>query len=189
PLGNLLRSHEEFGVCLTEDHTSTGVFFADDTTLLGGSIASVQAQLELVEEYCKGSGAKLNLGKSNLMALNPEPDLSSAPWPESVKFLGIPFSQSPVNDDIVNFLEQRFYDGFKMWYRRARTLRGRLLVAQTMVLSRLWHYTQHVSIPSSVVKRWQSMLNKFVLSRKHDRDATHIQLIPKEFLSQASKHN
>jgi hypothetical protein len=188
PLGNLLRSHEEFGVCLTEDHTSTSVFFADDTTLLGGSIASVQAQLELVEEYCKGSGAKLNLGKSNLMALNRNQTCPQLPGvhvlarAESVKFLGIPFSQSPVNDDIVNFLEQRFYDGFKMWYRRARTLRGRLLVAQTMVLSRLWHYTQHVSIPSSVVKRWQSMLNKFVLSRKHDRDATHIQLIPKEFL-------
>ncbi|KAF1327039.1 putative Pollike protein, partial [Globisporangium splendens] len=188
PLGNLLRSHEEFGVCLTEDHTSTSVFFADDTTLLGGSIASVQAQLELVEEYCNGSGAKLNLGKSNLMALNRNEICPQLPGvhvlgrAESVKFLGIPFSQSPVNDDIVNFLEQRFYDGFKMWYRRARTLRGRLLVAQTMVLSRLWHYTQHVSIPSSVVKRWQSMLNRFVLSRKHDRDASHIQLIPKEFL-------
>ncbi|KAF1329068.1 putative Pollike protein, partial [Globisporangium splendens] len=188
PLGNLLRSHKEFGVCLTEDHTSTSVFFADDTTLLGGSIASVQAQLELVEEYCNGSGAKLNLGKSNLMALNRNEICPQLPGvhvlgrAESVKFLGIPFSQSPVNDDIVNFLEQRFYDGFKMWYRRARTLRGRLLVAQTMVLSRLWHYTQHVSIPSSVVKRWQSMLNRFVLSRKHDRDASHIQLIPKEFL-------
>ncbi|KAF1315557.1 putative Pollike protein, partial [Globisporangium splendens] len=203
PLGNLLRSHEEFGVCLTEDHTSTSVFFADDTTLLGGSIASVQAQLELVEEYCNGSGAKLNLGKSNLMALNRNEICPQLPGvhvlgrneicpqlpgvhvlgrAESVKFLGIPFSQSPVNDDIVNFLDQRFYDGFKMWYRRARTLRGRLLVAQTMVLSRLWHYTQHVSIPSSVVKRWQSMLNRFVLSRKHDRDASHIQLIPKEFL-------
>ncbi|KAF1328765.1 putative Pollike protein, partial [Globisporangium splendens] len=188
PLGNLLRSHEEFGVCLTEDHTSTSVFFADDTTLLGGSIASVQAQLELVEEYCNGSGAKLNLGKSNLMALNRNEICPQLPGvhvlgrAESLKFLGIPFSQSPVNDDIVNFLEQRFYDGFKMWYRRARTLRGRLLVAQTMVLSRLWHYTQHVSIPSSVVKRWQSMLNRFVLSRKHDRDASHVQLIPKEFL-------
>ncbi|KAF1331450.1 putative Pollike protein, partial [Globisporangium splendens] len=190
PLGNLLRSHEEFGVCLTEDHTSTSVFFADDTTLLGGSIASVQAQLELVEEYCNGSGAKLNLGKSNLMALNRNEICPQLPGvhvlgrAESLKFLGIPFSQSPVNDDIVNFLEQRFYDGFKMWYRRARTLRGRLLVAQTMVLSRLWHYTQHVSIPSSVVKRWQSMLNRFVLSRKHDRDASHIQLIPREFLYQ-----
>ena len=69
-----------------------------------------------------------------------------------------------------------------MWYRRARTLHGRLLVAQTMVLSRLWHYTQHVSIPTTVVKRWQSMLNRFVLSRKHDRDASHVQLIPREFL-------
>lgn len=188
PLGNLLRSHEEYGVCLNDDHTSTSVFFADDTTLLGGSITHVQSQLELVEDYCKGSGAKLNLGKSNLMALNRNQACPQLPGvhvlgqAESVKFLGIPFSQSPVNDNIVNFLEQRFYDGFKMWYRRARTLRGRLLVAQTMVLSRLWHYTQHVSITSSVVKRWQSMLNKFVLSRRHDRDARHIQLIPNDFL-------
>ncbi|KAG3006508.1 hypothetical protein PC121_g25434, partial [Phytophthora cactorum] len=100
------------------------------------------------------------------------------------KYLGIPFSQSSVDDNIVEFLEQRFYDGFKAWYRRARTLRGRLLVAQTMVLSRLWHYTQHVSVPTAVVKRWQSMLNRFVLSRKHDREASHIQLIPREFLFQ-----
>ncbi|KAF1331476.1 putative Pollike protein, partial [Globisporangium splendens] len=190
PLGNLLRSHEEFGVCLNADHTATSTFFADDSTLLGSSIPNLQAQLGIVEEYCKGSGAKLNLSKSMLLALNRNQDCPLLPGvhvlgrTETVKYLGIPFSQSPVDDNIVEFLEQRFYDGFKAWYRRARTLRGRLLVAQTMVLSRLWHYTQHVSIPSSVVKRWQSMLNRFVLSRKHDRDASHIQLIPREFLYQ-----
>ncbi|KAF1318181.1 putative Pollike protein, partial [Globisporangium splendens] len=188
PLGNMLRSHEEYGVCLNADHTATSMFFADDTTLLGGSIPSVQAQLELVDVYCKGSGAKLSLSKSMLMALNRNQDcprLSGVQVlgrAESAKFLGVPFSQSPVNDTIVSFLDDRFYDGFKAWYRRARTLRGRLLVAQTMVLSRLWHYTQHVVVPRQVVKRWQSMLNKFVLSRKHDREDTHIQLIPKEFL-------
>ena len=53
-----------------------------------------------------------------------------------------------------------------------------------MILSRLWHYTQHVSIPSTTVRRWQSMLNSFVLSRKHDRASTHVQLIPNEFLYQ-----
>ncbi|KAF1320234.1 putative Pollike protein, partial [Globisporangium splendens] len=138
PLGNLLRSHEEYGVCLDVDHTATSMFFADDTTLLGGSIPSVQAQLELVDDYCKGSGAKLNLSKSVLMALNRNRDCPRLPGvqvlgrAESVKFLGIPFSQSPVNDAIVSFLDNRFYDGFKAWYRRARTLRGRLLVAQTM---------------------------------------------------------
>ncbi|KAF1315212.1 putative Pollike protein, partial [Globisporangium splendens] len=190
PLGNLLRSHEEYGVCLNADHTATSTFFADDSTLLGSSIPNLQAQLGIVEEYCRGSGAKLNLSKSMLLALNRNQDCPLLPGvhvlgrTETVKYLGIPFSQSPVDDNIVEFLEQRFYDGFKAWYRRARTLRGRLLVAQTMVLSRLWHYTQHVSIPSSVVKRWQSMLNRFVLSRKHDREASHIQLIPREFLYQ-----
>lgn len=190
PLGNLLRSHEEYGVCLNADHTCTSTFFADDSTLLGSSIANLQAQLGLVDEYCRGSGAKLNLSKSVLLALNRNQDCPLLPGvqvlgrTETVKYLGIPFGQSSVDDDLVEFLEQRFYNGFKMWYRRARTLRGRLLVAQTMVLSRLWHYTQHVSIPIAVVKRWQSMLNRFVLSRKHDRDASHVQLIPREFLYQ-----
>uniref|UniRef100_A0AAV1T7U9 Uncharacterized protein n=1 Tax=Peronospora matthiolae TaxID=2874970 RepID=A0AAV1T7U9_9STRA len=51
-----------------------------------------------------------------------------------------------------------------------------------MVLSRLWHYTQHASISAAVVKRWQSMLNKFVLSRQHDRHASSVRLISQEFL-------
>ncbi|KAF1318193.1 putative Pollike protein, partial [Globisporangium splendens] len=188
PLGNLLRSHEEYGVCLNADHTSTSIFFADDSTLLSSSVPNLQAQLGIVKEYCKGSGAKLNLAKSMLLALNrnqtcpPLAGVQVLGRAETVKYLGIPFGQSSVDEDLVEFLEQRFYDGFKLWYRRARTLRGRLLVAQTMVLSRLWHYTQHVSIPTTVVRRWQSMLNRFVLSRKHDRDASHIQLIPREFL-------
>ena len=190
PLGNMLRSHEEYGVCLSADHTATSTFFADDSTLLGGSIPNLQAQLEIVEEYCQGSGAKLNLSKSMLLALNRNqdcpmlPDVQVLGRTETAKYLGTPFGQSCVDDVLVEFLEQRFYDGIKAWYRRARTLRGRLLIAQTMVLSRLWHYTQHVAIPATVVKRWQSMLNRFVLSRKHDRDASHIQLIPQEFLFQ-----
>ncbi|KAI9919546.1 hypothetical protein PsorP6_017313 [Peronosclerospora sorghi] len=50
-LGNLLRSHDEYGVFLNADHTATSMFFADDSTLLGSSISNLQAQLELVEEY------------------------------------------------------------------------------------------------------------------------------------------
>ncbi|KAF1330506.1 putative Pollike protein, partial [Globisporangium splendens] len=59
PLGNLLRQHEEHGICLTEDHTVPGLFFADDSTLLSGSVQGIQAQLDFVQEYCDGSGAKL----------------------------------------------------------------------------------------------------------------------------------
>ena len=190
PLGNLLRSHEEYGVCLSADHTATGTFFADDSTLLSNSIAHLSAQLDLVRLYCRGSGAKLNLSKSVLFALNRNHDCPLLRGTrvlgrtDTVKYLGIPFGQSSVVDGLVLHLEQRFYDGFKLWYRRARTLRGRLLVAQTMILSRLWHYTQHVFIPRSTVRRWQSMVNRFVLSRQHDRTSSHVQLIPSAFLYQ-----
>ena len=190
PLGNMLRAHEEYGVCLTADHTATSTFFADDSTLLASSTASLQAQLAIVDEYCDGSGAKLNLSKSVLLALNRHevcpalPGVQVLAHSDTVKYLGIPFGQAPVDDILVEMLDQRFYDGIKLWHRRARTLRGRLLVAQTMVLSRLWHYTQHVSIPQVVVRRWQAMLNRFVLSRKHDRDAKHVQLIPGEYVYQ-----
>ncbi|CAI5734027.1 unnamed protein product [Peronospora farinosa] len=190
PLGNMLRSHEEYGVCINADHTATSTFFADDSTLLSNSIAHLQAQLVVVAKYCDGSGAKLNLSKSKLLALNRNHDCPLLPGVyvlgrvETVKYLGIPFGQSSVDHALVDSLEKRFYDGFKLWHRRARTLRGRLLVAQTMILSRLWHYTQHVSIPGTIVKRWQSMLNKFVLCRKHDRHESHVQLIPTDFLYQ-----
>ena len=190
PLGNLLRDHDEYGVCLNADHTSTGTFFADDSTLLSSSIPTLQAQLGLVQDYCRGSGAKLNLSKSVLLALNRSQECPLLPGlrvlgrTDTVTYLGILFGQSSVDVGLVDFLERRFYDGFKQWYRRARTLRGRLLVAQTMILSRLWHHAHHVSIPSPTVRRWQSMMNRFVLSRKHDRASTHVQLIPNEFLYQ-----
>uniref|UniRef100_A0AAV1UCY8 Reverse transcriptase domain-containing protein n=1 Tax=Peronospora matthiolae TaxID=2874970 RepID=A0AAV1UCY8_9STRA len=188
PLGNLLRKHEGYGVCLNAEHTATGTFFADDSTLLSSSIANLQDQLLLVQDYCLGSGAKLNLQKSVLLALNRNhtcpllPAMRVHSRTDTVKYLGIPFGQSSVDTVITDLLEQRFYDGFKLWYRRARKLRGRLLVAQTMILSRLWHYTQHVSISTITVRRWQSMLNRFVLSRKHHRKSSHI--LPCAFLCQ-----
>ena len=115
PLGNMLRSHDEYGVCLNADHTTTSMFFADDSTLLGSSIPNLQAQLAIVEEYCNGSGAQLNLSKSVLLALNRSHDCPLLPGvrvlgrTETVKYLGIPFGKYPVVDAIVDFLDQRFY--------------------------------------------------------------------------------
>ena len=82
---------------------------------------------------------------------------------------------------MIEFLEDRFYGVFRQWFRRARTLCGRLLVAQTLVLLRSWHFTTHLNIPQYILCRWQTMLNRFVLSRKYERDLIHVQLIESEF--------
>lgn len=188
PLGNLLREHEEYGIPITDDHTATGVFFADDSTLLAGGLNHVQAQLELVEVYCAGSGAKLNLNKSTILPLHRQrrylalPGLKILQPTEQVKYLGIPFSQCSTVDDTLEYLEQRLFDGLRHWHARARTLRGRILLVNTMVISRLWHYTMHVVVPMATVRRWQAAIHRFVLSRKYEKTARHLQLIANEFL-------
>nr|CCA22927.1 AlNc14C173G8057 [Albugo laibachii Nc14] len=164
PSGNLLRSNEDPGVCITPCDTATSLFFADDSTLLSSSLVGVEAQLKLALLCCDGSGVKVNLSKSTMPALKRHQvclpfDKVRVFSNQSMKYLGIPFSQSPAGEAMIEFLEDSFYSRFRYWFPRARTVRGRLLVAQTMVLSRLWHFTTHFSIPQYILRRWQSMLN------------------------------
>lgn len=46
---------------------------------------------------------------------------------------------------------------------------GRLLVAQTMLLSRLWHYTTHLNITTETIRQWQSRLIDFCLVGKTEK--------------------
>ena len=55
-------------------------------------------------------------------------------------------------------------------------------MAQTMVLSRLWHFTTRFNIPQHLLRRWQSILKNLFLSRKYERESTHMQLIRMELL-------
>ncbi|POM81829.1 Pollike protein putative [Phytophthora palmivora] len=71
-------------------------------------------------------------------------------------------------------LNQKFYRGFGIWGRRARTVRRRLLLVHTLILSTLWYYTEHISIPKEYTKRWQRMITKFVLAKKTDEDSTQL---------------
>ncbi|KAL7997747.1 hypothetical protein Plhal703r1_c32g0124191 [Plasmopara halstedii] len=96
----------------------------------------------------------------------------------------MPRYSGPPEVETVRYLEERLFDGFRRWSHRARTFRGRLLVAHTMVLSRLWRYKVHVNIPVPTLRRWQALLNKFVLTRRYDPASNHFQLLLKEFLYQ-----
>nr|CCA27975.1 pollike protein putative [Albugo laibachii Nc14] len=60
-LGNLLRQHEEDGIWINRTTVATGLFIADDSTLLSETTHGVLKQLELVQVYCDGSGAQTQL--------------------------------------------------------------------------------------------------------------------------------
>ena len=82
---------------------------------------------------------------------------------------GLPFAQTPTNSIVISTHENRFYDGFGVWFRRARTVRGRLVAAQTMILLRLWHFAMQVAILAGTTRQWQWMPNQFVLDRNYKK--------------------
>ena len=145
----------------------------------------VSTKLELVQVYCDGSGARPNLSKSSLLSPNrtmPCPqilDLTILGLEDPVEYLGFPFSQKPTHSMVISTLDKRFYDGFGVWFRRARTFRGQLLVAQTMISSRLWHYTMH---KRRIFDRSSRCWIHLRLVGNIKNDVNHVYLLNKGFL-------
>ncbi|RHY97514.1 hypothetical protein DYB26_011740 [Aphanomyces astaci] len=156
------------------DHTATTLMFADDTTLLAGRIAHLQAQLELVSKYCAVSGAKLNIDKTEILVLNsnqPIPfvhGLSFAASGRPIRYLGILLGHNLPAGYQVNRLTDKLYETFRIWGCRARTMNGRRLLVQTVILSILWLFTAAVVVPPKQIAAWQSLVNKFIQNRVVD---------------------
>ncbi|OWZ09907.1 Pol Polyprotein, partial [Phytophthora megakarya] len=49
--------------------------------------------------------------------------------------------------------------------KRARIYRGRLSIIQPMILSVLWHFTLHFELPTIMIQRVQSLVEKYLLTR------------------------
>lgn len=194
PMCNLLRQHSEFGIQVQScpSITATGAYFADDSTLLSGSVDSLHQQLALVQVYCEASGAKLNQSKCVVLALNKNSVLPSVQGirvlqdGETVTYLGVLFGRHDTSAQIVENLDLKLYKSLVLWHRRARTVEGRKLLAMSVILSTLWHVAVHVNIDSKHIQRWQSTINQFILrGYRQDRDPkSKLHLIPSRYLYQ-----
>ncbi|KAF0706572.1 hypothetical protein As57867_006715, partial [Aphanomyces stellatus] len=153
----MLRQHPHLGMTTPDGDTITSIFFADDSTLLSKDLPAAVEQLAIVEEFCAVSGARLNQAKCQTLVLNGHLDpedtdggglLNIVPSGQTIKYLGVMFGHN---------LPQ----GAQQWGCRARTLQGRRLLANTVMLSLLWHVTKATPVPPETVDTWQSMLCRY----------------------------
>ncbi|OQR89108.1 hypothetical protein ACHHYP_06468 [Achlya hypogyna] len=167
PLGDMLREQPHLGM-----------FFADDSTLISSDLPSALEQLAIVEEFCAVSGARLNQAKCMTLALNQLTDpaaldggglLNILSTGVPIKYLGIEFSHALEPEHQIAYLNERFLEAFQMWGCRARTLQGRRLIANTVLLSLLWHVTAVTPVPGAMINLWQPMITKYVMCRKTKR--------------------
>jgi hypothetical protein len=149
PLGNLIRARPDLGLSLGGADAVTGAYFADDSTLFPRDLAALDTQLRLVDVYCRGSGARLNRAKSQLLTLNrrhpPVNHQELGTVTSTIVYLGITIGPDVSALAAQQTLEDKLKAALHHWRFRARTVSGRRLLANTVVLSVLWHFTPHVS--------------------------------------------
>ncbi|OQR84031.1 hypothetical protein ACHHYP_13999, partial [Achlya hypogyna] len=186
----MLRALPHLGIPLPSGDTLTGIYFADDSTLLSYDLPSAVEQLGVVQEFCDASGARLNLPKCKTLVLNEHLDpadiddgglLRVLASGEPVKFLGVLFGHALPPDHQVHQLNTRFLACFQQWGCRARTIQGRRLLVNTVMLSLLWHVTAVVPVPTAMVAQWQSMVSKNILARKTGSTDRYRPLLPQRW--------
>ncbi|OQR82340.1 hypothetical protein ACHHYP_16201 [Achlya hypogyna] len=114
----------------------------------------------------------LNRSKSKAINLNEQrpvgawPGVTMLPSGTGTSYLGILFGHRLPAKTQIDALEAKFYLCFRAWAFRARTLQGRRLLVQSVVMSTLRYYTEVVPIPPKRLVRWQAMITNFVLGKK-----------------------
>jgi hypothetical protein len=103
--------------------------------------------------------------------------LNILPSEKPTKYLGILFGHRLPKDLQIQQLNDKFLAAFQLWGGRARTIQGRKLIVNTMLLSMLWHVTAVVQVPQAMIDVWQQMVNKYVLGRKTTCSDHHRPLI------------
>ena len=131
PLCCAIRQRVDLGLQLPGLPVATGMYIADDATILSDSLANAEKQLDIVQQYCAASGAKLNINKTTCFALNRNQTLHATSrirvlgHDESVRYLGLPVDQNTYHNDRLTSINAKFFSCFAVWIWRAKTLQGR----------------------------------------------------------------
>lgn len=115
--------------------------------------------MNILQKYCEGSGAKVNVEKSVCMRIG-----KVEPLPQQVHFkkeeehikilgiwVGVDFNKADVFnwEGVLKGIERRL----RFWKLRNLTLKGKVLVINALMLSKIWYVLSVTSLPSEYFKR------------------------------------
>lgn len=139
--------------------------YADDATLILRNSYSMGKVLGIVDFFGKGTGAKLNRGKSEAMWVGRCKGKGEKPfglkWVVKMKILGVWFGDNVRDENWVLKL-QKLKGVLDRWKGRALSLKGRVLVVKVVGLTKLDHLARVLSVPRDVVREVNKLIWGFV---------------------------
>ena len=181
PLAALILQNEGIrGIELLGGQVSTLYQYADDTTVTVRDEESVVEVLQSVELYGRASGAKVNIEKSEIMYFGERREgMGETGLKENkdyFKVLGVNLGikgkegRDRQYEGIVNSIRKTL--GF--WKRRRLKLKGKVIVVNMLIMSKLIYVMNVMDVPVKVMKEVEGMISNFLWEGKGVRIAREV---------------
>ena len=141
--------------------------YCDDMTLFVQDSASADKAITLVREYGNISGLELNMNKCEFMWIGSqkasEQPICECQPVQKMKILGVWFSATE-NCAPINFeaLEARVKVTFDQWSQRTLTLKGKITVAKSLIVSQMMYIMAATQVEEKQLAMIQSHIMSFL---------------------------
>ena len=128
--------------------------YADDSTFFVKDVSSLQKLFQLLRKYELGTGAKLNVNKTEAMWLGAWRTCTDTPlgltWVNKMKILGVYFSNGLSTVEQENWQPKlsKLEKNLNRWKSRNLSLVGKALIVNTLGASKFWFLAKILPAPS-----------------------------------------
>ena len=175
PLFNLIRSFPTLVVRA----------YADDTTIFGHSLNDYYLLQQIFSLYQTCTAGTINLQKSSIFPLTPlsfsyhSLPPNSPPIVSSLNILGfiLPINSSNTSilwQSLLNKIRQRL----STLSSRHLSLKGRILVTKSLILSKVWYQVPISPPPSDIQRTIQSTINSYIWNNSHVHPSFEVSTLP-----------
>ena len=153
--------------------------YADDLTLTLNDASSARESLNLIKQFGKYSGLKINIDKTEAMLIGSlrtldfkiNIGLNVKITNEPIRLLGVYISKNPREIIMKNFETkiEALLRQLHWWKARDLSLTGKILIVKSLALSKFHFISSVVRIPSEIINRVNSIMYEFIWGGRTDR--------------------
>ena len=159
------------GIILPNSREARLTQFADDTTVISSSVASLKSSLQIINSFGSLSGLNLNKTKTKINVDNKDKIMGLKCITEPIKALGAFLSYDEHKNNEENFFSKirKMRTKLNIWQTRDLSLYGRSMLAKAVGVSQLIYAASMLTVPEPVIQKTQTELFAFLWRNKKDK--------------------
>ena len=145
--------------------------YVDDSQFFNSTENSIKESFKIFYKFEKASGAKIHKTKTTAMYIGPwkskEPEFKEISWTNTyVKTLGISHGYHIPEQEVWMEKIKKMKNCIQVWKSRDLTLKGKVLIIKTFLISQINYEIEMKSIPKNIVKEIDKTLLNFLWNGK-----------------------